>query len=170
VFLAGLTAALCVSAAYAKDCEIRPSELDGFAQYRLGPLKAMPKDVKRLAHCAVYPKHHAYDCEFVDAEGTHYIAADHDIAKIVRRARTSPNLPASYPLKFGMKVEEAHRILSAMDPKIDFSSAGAKGKGYDIDTGQCLKNSLGVEYWLTAHFDKDGRLNRLEAAFETSGD
>ncbi|HVW75191.1 MAG TPA: hypothetical protein VHC39_16255 [Rhizomicrobium sp.] len=105
VFLAGLAVALCNSAAYAKDCEIRSSELDAFAQYRRGPLKAMPKGVKRLPHCAVYPKYHAYDCEFVDAEGTRYLAADNDIAKIVRRARTSRNLPLSYPLKFGMPVE-----------------------------------------------------------------
>ena len=168
VILAGLAAALCVSAAYAEDCEIRPSELDAFGKYRLGPLKAMPKDAKRLAHCAVYPKYHAYDCEFVDAEGTHYIATDHEISTVMRPARAASGLPPSYPLKFGMPLEEAYRILSAMDPKIGFGITGEKKD--NIQTGECLKDSRGITYGFSAHFGKDGRLDRLKAAFLTEGD
>jgi hypothetical protein len=169
-FLAVLTAALCASAAYAKDCEIRPSNLDAFGKYRLGHLRAIPRSVKRLPHCAVYPKYHTSDCEFVDADGTHYTTADDEIAKLERGPQNSAALPSSYPLKFGMLYEDARKILSDMDPKIDFSSDGSAEKGYSIDTGECLKDSRGITYYFSAKFDKADRLNKLTAAFETSQD
>jgi len=143
VFLAGLTAALCVSAAYAKDCEIRPSNLDAFGRYRLGHLRALPKGVRVIPKCAVSRKYHSFDCEFVDADGTHYLAADDEIAKLERGPEKSTKLPQSYPLKFGMPFEEARRILSAMDPKIEFTTSHSD-KGYGIDTGECLKDSRGI--------------------------
>jgi hypothetical protein len=167
--LVGLAAMLGISTAYAKDCEIRPSNLDAFGRYRLGHLRAIPKDAKRLPRCTVYRKYHTFDCEFVDADGTHYTTADDEIAKIVRRPDDSAALPPNYPLKFGMPLEEAHRILSAMDPKIDFAAGCAKS-GCDIGTGECLKDSRGVTCWFSAYFDKGRRLNRLEAGFVTAED
>jgi hypothetical protein len=170
VFLYGLTGALCVSAAYAKDCEIRPSNLDAFAHYRLGQrLKALPKGVKRLPNCTLYVKFHGFDCEFVDADGTHYLASDQQISKLERGPEISPSLPPTYPLKFGMKFDDARRILSAMDPKIEFTSSHSD-QGYAMDTGECLKDSHGITYYFAVNFDKAGRLNKLTAAFDSAGD
>jgi hypothetical protein len=169
VFLAGLTVALCASTAYAKDCEIRQSNLDVFARYRLGHLKAIPGGVKRLANCAVDLKYHSFDCEFVDADGTHYTTADDEIAKLERGPERSSALPPSYPLKFGMPFEDARRILSAMDPKIEFTDSHSDD-GYGIETGECLKDSHGVTYYFVVDFDKAGRLNKLTAAFVTAED
>jgi len=169
LLLAGLTVAFCASTAFAKDCEIRPSNLDAFGRYPLGHLKAIPRGVRRLPHCAVSRKYHSFDCEFVDAEGTHYTAADDEIAKVERGPEISAALRPSYPLKFGMRFEEARRTLSAMDPKMEFS-AGQSDRGYSIDTDECLKNSRGVIYYFVADFDKAGRLNKLRAGFETAGD
>jgi hypothetical protein len=170
ICLAGFTAMFCVSAAYASDCEVRPSNLDAFAKYRLGqPLRALPSGVKRLPHCAVYVKHHDFDCEFVDADGTHYLAADRQITKLERGPEMSAALPPSFPLKFGMPFEEARGILSSLDPKIEFT-ASHSDEGYGIDTGECLKDSHGVTYYFVVDFDKAGRLNKLTAAFVTAED
>lgn len=68
-----------------------------------------------------------------------------------------------------MPIEEARRTLSAINPKMEFS-AGRSDRGYSIDTDECLKNSHGAIYYFVANFDKDGRLNKLTAAFETAED
>lgn len=170
MFPAALATALCASAAHAKDCEIRPSNLDAFGKYHLGPLRALPKDVRVIPKCAVSRKYHYFDCEFVDAQGTDYLAVDHEIAKLERGPEKSTVLPPSYPLKFGMSFGEVRRILSVTDPKIEFSAGSSPGKSYSIDTEECLKSSRGITYYFSAQFDGAGRLNKLTAAFEVAED
>ncbi len=169
LFLAGLIAS-CASASYGADCKIRHSDLDGFAKYRLGHLRALPKGVRTFPHCAIYRKYHTFDCEFVDADGTHYTAANNEIAKLERGPETSATLPATYPLKFGMPVKDAVRAISAMDAKIELTTRHGTDSTVAMDTGECLKDSHGITYYFAAGFDKAGRLNRLSAGFETAGD
>jgi hypothetical protein len=170
VFLAGLMTALCGSAVHAMDCKIRQSNLDSFARFRLGQhLNALPKGVTRLPNCAVYHRYRAFDCEFVDADGTRYLASGHGIVKLERGPEKSAALPLSYPLKFGLKFEDARRILSAIDPKIEFTTSHSE-HGYTMETGECLKDRNGITYYFVVDFDKAGRLNKLTAAFDTAED
>jgi hypothetical protein len=167
-FLVGLTAALCVSAAYASDCEVRPSNLDGFGHFRLGQrLRALPKGVKTLPNCAVYPKYHSFDCEFTDADGNSYLASGHEIVRLERVPGASSAPPLPNPLKFGMSLEDATSALAAMDPKLQLTKYHSED-GASLDTGECLKDSHGITYALTLEFDKAGRLNKLSASFETA--
>jgi hypothetical protein len=168
VFLAGFTTIFCLSAAYASDCEMRPSNLDGFGHFRLGQrLRALPKGVKTIPNCAVYPKYHSFDCEFVDTDGNSYLASGHAIVRLIRVPSTSSASPLPAPLKFGMSMEDATSAFAAMDPKIRLTKYHSED-GDSLDTGQCLKDSHGISYALTLDFDKAGRLNKLTAGFETA--
>ncbi len=161
---------LCTCAAYAADCEIRPSNLDNFAHYRLGQrLRALPKGVKRLPNCGVYRRSHTFDCEFVDNEVSSYLASGHEIVKVERVPTASSTLPLPPPLRFGMSVEEAINALSAMDPKMVLTRSHDDG-GDSLSTGECLKDSHGITYYLSLSFGKTEGLNGLAAAFDTAED
>jgi hypothetical protein len=170
VFLVGLATVFYVSAAYATDCEMRPSNLDGFGHFRLGQrLRTLPKGVKALPNCAVYPKYHSFDCEFTDADGNSYLASGHEMIRLERVPTASSALPLPNPLKFGMSLEDATSALAAMDPKLELTKYHSED-GDSLDTGECLKDSHGITYALTLEFDKAGRLNKLSASFETAED
>jgi hypothetical protein len=168
VFLIGLIITLDVSAAYASDCDVRPSNLDDFGRFRLGQqLRTLPKGVKRLPNCAVYPKQHAFDCEFADASGNSYLASGHEIVRLERVPVTSSASPLPNPLKFGMPIKEAVTALTAMDPKLNLRTIH-RDEGDSLETGECLKDRHGITYYLSLQFDKAGRLNKLTAGFPTA--
>ena len=170
VSLASLALMLCTSVSYAGECEIRASNLDNFARFRLGQrLRALPKGVKRLPNCAVYRKYHTFDCEFTDGEGSSYLASGHGIVKIERVPKASSPLPLPPPLRFGMSADEAASALSAMDPKMVLTR-GHGDIGDSLDTGECLRDTHGITYHLILDFDKTAGLNKLTAAFDTAED
>ena len=171
VFLIGLAAMLCVSAAHAKDCGIQPSNLDAFGHYRLGQhLKAIPKGVTKLPDCTENPKHHYFDCEFTDADGNAYLVGEGDeIARLQRRPEISPASPLPYGLRFGMPLKDAARALSAADPGVTMM-AGHNEDGDFLTSGECLKDRHGITYSFDLGFDKTGGLNEVTAAFETAED
>jgi len=165
----GLAIALCSSAVYA-DCNVRPSNLDDFARYRLGQrLKALPKGVKKLPNCAVYRKYHTFDCEFVDADGNSYIASGHGIVKVERMLAASSSSLLPPPLKFGMTIEEVSGALSALDPEVNWTTYH-EDKVDRLSSGECLKDSHGVTYGMDLEFDHGGGLNKVTASFDTAED
>ena len=169
LYLACLMVPLLISAAYAGECEIRPSDLDYFAQFRLGQrLRILPKGVKKEPNCAVYRKYHTFDCGFADAYGNSYIASGHEIVKVERvPASSAMRLPS--PLRFGMTMEEASSALSALDPKVVWTTDHGD-KTDTLSSGECLKDKHGITYALTLDFDHGDGLSKVSAAFETSED
>jgi hypothetical protein len=68
-----------------------------------------------------------------------------------------------------MSVDEAAEALSAMDPKIVLTKSH-DDKGDSLGTGECLKDSHGITYYLILSFDKTAGLDKLTAAFDTAED
>ena len=165
LFLAGLV--FCASAVHAAACEKRSSNLGDFARFPLGMrLKALPQGVKRLPNCAIYREYHAFDCEFMDAEGSSFLASGHAIARVKRPLHRSSALPAGYPLTPGMSMEDAAKVLSAANPAMKLMIDHKVGRG-SIITPECLKNRYG-SYYLALDFDKEGGLDHLTAGYDTA--
>jgi hypothetical protein len=164
VFLSGLM--FCVSAAHAQVCETRSSNLGNFARFPIGmTLKVLPKGIKREPNCTVYRKNHSFDCGFTEGDGSSYIASGHEIVRVERDLQSSSALPPGYPLKYGMAMEDAAKILSAANPtmklKMDHSGAGG-----GLTTPECLKNRYG-SYYFSLSFDKAGGLVGMAAGYDT---
>jgi hypothetical protein len=161
-----LAALLHIPPAYAADCEPRLSDLDHFARFRIGqPLKALPKGVKRLPNCFVDRKYHSFDCAFEDADGASYIAGGHEVTLVERDFAGSSVSSSPSPLKPGISLDEATRLLAAANPTMEFTTSHSDN-GSSIFTPECLKNRYGV-YYLSLSFDKADRLAGLSAGFIT---
>jgi hypothetical protein len=160
------TMPFCAFAAHAADCQMRVSNLDNFARFRVGqPIKVLPKGVKRAPNCTVYRKYHTFDCGFTDPDGNSYIASGHGISRVDRELGAS-SFPLPSPLVPGMSMEEAVKVLSAANPTMklirNYSETGGS-----LTTPECLKNRYG-SYYLSLGFDKAGRMNGLSAGLNTA--
>lgn len=164
VFLAGLI--VCASVLDAEACRKRSSNLANFARFPIGMrLKALPAGVKRLPNCAIYRDYGTFDCAFVDSEGSEFLASGKAIARVDRDLYSSSILPEGYPLRPGMSMKDAAKILTAANPtmKLLFDH---KGKGGSLFAPECLKNQF-VTYYLDLKFDETGGLKHLTAGYDT---